>query len=512
MPAASAARAPGPATGESDGPARATGLPCGGPGRSRQRPSRPVVPGGRWPREDGSHTQRTAAAAPRSTGSHSTAMTRRRCGTAALRPRRGTLTAVLGGSGSGKSTLGKLLAGWLRAGHAGRSARQPGLGGSLLEFHGESDDPRDLPRRLVRPRGLRTAGRRSHAVLGALHGRGGAGLRPGKPSATPRAGMLRQVARTTAERTGSRLLERTRPRSPAANCAGSRVGCAVIAHPGRAVLRPNRLASLDAAGRPLASCVNSSVDGLLDAGTAVVLLSQSADALARSAGHWIVLDAGTVTAEGPPAEPPGGRRFQRSPGLLAERQGCRVAENATARARPAPAATGRWNPGTVPRFWRSGGRPSRYHQAPCRRKPAARPGTCSSHDLDLAAAGRGDRSPVPVPNGAGKSTLLRHLNGLLLAAAGEVLVLAVTKYGRHSRRDASLADGRAAVPTARGTSFSNGPSCGRSHFGLRSSPAVKPPPRGRRGAGRRRARRCIRRAPGRTVRHRRNGFSPWPRS
>ena len=38
----------------------------------------------------------------------------------------GSLTAVLGGSGSGKSTLGKLMAGWLRAGHAGAIPRQPG--------------------------------------------------------------------------------------------------------------------------------------------------------------------------------------------------------------------------------------------------------------------------------------------------------------------------------------------------------------------------------------------------
>src|SRR6059058_5176148 len=58
---------------------------------------------------------------------------------------RGSLTAVLGGSGSGKSTLGKLLAGWLRAGHSGTLRGSLELGGRRLDFHGSAADPRINP-------------------------------------------------------------------------------------------------------------------------------------------------------------------------------------------------------------------------------------------------------------------------------------------------------------------------------------------------------------------------------
>ena len=54
----------------------------------------------------------------------------------------GSLTAVLGGSGSGKSTLGKLLAGWLRAGHAGQLRGSLELDGTLVDFRGLPEDPR----------------------------------------------------------------------------------------------------------------------------------------------------------------------------------------------------------------------------------------------------------------------------------------------------------------------------------------------------------------------------------
>ena len=94
----------------------------------------------------------------------------------------GTLTAVLGGSGSGKTTLGKLLAGWLRAGHSGVLRGSLALGAdrcwsstAIVTIPGSTLPPG--------PAGWATcpqdAGR--HAVLGALHGGGGAGLWPGKP-------------------------------------------------------------------------------------------------------------------------------------------------------------------------------------------------------------------------------------------------------------------------------------------------------------------------------------------
>ena len=64
---------------------------------------------------------------------------------AAISAAPGSLTAVLGGSGSGKSTLGKLMAGWLRAGHAGQFRGSLELDGTLLEFRGVPDDPRINP-------------------------------------------------------------------------------------------------------------------------------------------------------------------------------------------------------------------------------------------------------------------------------------------------------------------------------------------------------------------------------
>ena len=87
----------------------------------------------------------------------------------------------------------------------------------------------------------------------------------------PRVEMIRQVART-AELTGlSGLLGRNPAQLSGGELRRLAVACAVIAEPGVLVL-DEPLASLDAAG---AAQLRNLVDGLLDAGTAVVLLSQS---------------------------------------------------------------------------------------------------------------------------------------------------------------------------------------------------------------------------------------------
>ncbi|KQN86724.1 ABC transporter [Arthrobacter sp. Leaf69] len=317
----------------------------------------------------------------------------------------GTLTAVLGGSGSGKTTFGKLLAGWLRAGHSGVLRGSLALGADRVEFHGNSNDPRINPAAWSGRAGYvpQDAGAMLSSVRSTVAEELAFGL---ENRGVPRVEMIRQAART-AERTGlSGLMGRNPAQLSGGELRRLAVACAVIAEPGVLVL-DEPLASLDAAG---AAQLRNLVDGLLDAGTAVVLLSQRADALARSAGHWIVLDGGTVTAEGPPAEVEEGAAFSDA-GIVAEGRGA-----ASPGTRPAPAAPAApvlelrgvgFGYGTTTRTTK-------------RSAGTARPAPVL-HNLNLTVR-PGEIVAVTGPNGAGKSTLLRHLNGLLQPQTGEVLL------------------------------------------------------------------------------------------
>lgn len=151
-----------------------------------------------------------------------------------------TLTAVLGGSGSGKSTSGRLLAGWLLPGDGGRLSGFLELDGTRLAFNGTAADPRVDP---------------------GSWGR--------------RVGFVPQDA-----------------------AAGLSTVRAIISCPS-VLAMDEPFASLDAEG---AAELAALVRDLMAAGTAVVILSQRADAFLHDADAWLLLAHGTVAAAGTPAE------------------------------------------------------------------------------------------------------------------------------------------------------------------------------------------------------------------
>ena len=211
--------------------------------------------------------------------------------------RPGTLTAVLGGSGSGKTTLGKLLAGWLRPGHSGTFTGSLAQAGEVLEFSGGHDDPRINPSAWSDRVGY--VPQDAAAMLTTVRSTVAEELAFGLENrGIARPDMVRRVARV-AELTGlTALLDRDPATLSGGELRRLAIACAVIQAPGVLVL-DEPLASLDAAGIIQA---RNLIGRLTGAGTAVVVLSQEADGLARSASHWLVLDGGTATAVGPPRE------------------------------------------------------------------------------------------------------------------------------------------------------------------------------------------------------------------
>jgi len=340
-----------------------------------------------------------------------------------LSVRPGTLTAVLGGSGSGKTTLGKLLAGWLRAGHSGVLHGSLALGAEVLEFRGGSGDPRINPAAWSGRVGYvpQDAG----AILSSVRSTVAEELAFGLENrGVARPEMIRQVARI-AEQTGlSALLDRDPAQLSGGELRRLAVACAVIVEPQVLVL-DEPLASLDAEG---AGELRALVDGLLDAGTAVVLLSQAADALARNAGHWIILDGGTAVAEGPPADVEKGAVL-RDAGVLAEGPdtGTPVRLPTAAAVAPGSVVPGSVAPAAAVPVLELRGIGFGYAAA---KTPTGRPakgpaGSLPASDLlrgvDLTVL-PGEIVAITGTNGTGKSTLLRHFNGLLRPQAGEVLV------------------------------------------------------------------------------------------
>ncbi|MGY3317546.1 ABC transporter ATP-binding protein [Arthrobacter sp. TE12232] len=324
----------------------------------------------------------------------------------------GSLTAVLGGSGSGKSTLGKLLAAWLRAGQAGEFRGSLELDGTRLEFAGAPGDPRINPAEWSRR--VAFVPQDAASMLSTVRATVAEELAFGlELRATPREDMLRAVERTAA-RTG---LSGLPDRDPATLSGGElrrlAVGCAVITEPDMLIL-DEPLGSLDAAG---AARIEDLVRSLCMAGTGVVLLSQSADRLAREATHWTVLDAGTVTAAGAPAQLIGSAELEHA-GVLVP-----GTHRPDAGAVPGPGPASPAVPG-----------PRSAALEPClelcgvgfgygqdQRRRGTGPRQRVLRDVDLAVH-QGEIIAVTGPNGAGKSTLLRQFNGLLRPSEGEVLV------------------------------------------------------------------------------------------
>lgn len=311
----------------------------------------------------------------------------------------GTLTTVLGGSGSGKSTLGRLLGGWLRPGDAGVLHGRLALAGRTLESRGGSD-----PRigSAAWSRHVAYVPQDAASMLSTVSATVAEELAFGLENrGTPRPEMLREVARS-AELLGlTALLDRNPATLSGGELRRLALGCALIGGPDVLIL-DEPLASLDADG---AARLRTLVRALTAAGTAVVQLSQRVDGLARSAGHWVVLDAGTVTAAGSPDA------VAASPQLAATAV---VLEEPPGGARP-----GR---GTLPPAG-CGGVPLLEVKDLAFSYPA--PGGPDPNPLltglDLVVRA-GEAVAVTGPNGAGKSTLLRSLIGLLRPDSGEIRI------------------------------------------------------------------------------------------
>ncbi|MGX1161444.1 energy-coupling factor transport system ATP-binding protein [Arthrobacter sp. SLBN-100] len=346
----------------------------------------------------------------------------------------GTFTAVLGPSGSGKSTLGRLLAGWLPPGPGGRLEGQLTLGGTRLQFDGAADDPRINPAQWGRQVGF--VPQDASAILSTVRATVAEELAFGLENAgTDRPAMQAAVERTAALLGLSALLDRHPDTLSGGQQRRLAIGCAVIAEP-EVLIMDEPLASLDAAGADELAILLAS---LVTRGTAVVILSQAVEEALCQAERWIVLDAGTATASGTPAE------FTSAPGRL-------------------PAGI-RW-PGTMPAPRQELLQRPRAKDGPALARDLAAPddhrddhSAAATPVLELrgvnfgyadkgrsgrkaraAAGGTCDERPQPVlrdidlelpagqivavtgPNGAGKSTFLRHLNGLLRPTSGSVLV------------------------------------------------------------------------------------------
>jgi energy-coupling factor transport system ATP-binding protein len=346
--------------------------------------------------------------------------TRPALGNAVLQVTPGSLTAVLGGSGSGKSTLGKLLAGWLRAGHAGEFRGSMELDGTRLEFHGAPDDPRIDPAEWSRR--VAYVPQDAAAMLSTVRATVAEELAFGLENrATPRMSMLRAVERTAARAGLSGLLDRDPATLSGGELRRLAVGCAVIAEPDILVL-DEPLASLDGAG---AAQIEALVRTLCRAGTGVVLLSQAADRLAGEATHWTVLDAGTVTAAGTPAQLAGSAELERSgvlvPGFAAGAGPGRALPHAGSGI-PAAAAldTGAVDTGALDTAALELCRVGFGYARHARRRVDPAPALVL-RDVDFTVR-PGEIVAVTGPNGAGKSTLLRHFNGLLRPSEGDVRV------------------------------------------------------------------------------------------
>jgi energy-coupling factor transport system ATP-binding protein len=325
----------------------------------------------------------------------------------------GSLTAVLGGSGSGKSTLGKLLAGWLRAGHSGTLHGSLELGGTRLDFRGSPADPRINPAEWSRR--VAFVPQDAAAMLSTVRSSVAEELAFGLENrATPRRDMIHAVERVAAATGLSGLLDRDPATLSGGELRRLAIGCAVITGPDVLVL-DEPLASLDAAG---AAQVADLIRSLVAGGSAVVSLGQAVDAIALQAQRWTVLDGGTVTSAGAPAHVLGSAELDASGVRLPGSAASAGSAGSAARCGPARAD------GKGPAILELDAVGFSYGTGSRRPGPAPESGLQQAsvlRDLDFSLR-PGEIVAISGPNGAGKSTLLRLFNGLLRPSSGDVRV------------------------------------------------------------------------------------------
>jgi energy-coupling factor transport system ATP-binding protein len=332
----------------------------------------------------------------------------------------GTLTAVLGGSGSGKSTLAKLLAGWLPGAHGGSFAGSlqvgatPGAAARTITFSGGENDPRIDPAAWAEHVGL--VPQDPAAILSGVRATVAEELAFGLETRGTDRPTMRRMVEETAARTG---LAGLLGRDPATLSGGElrrlAVGCIVITGP-RVLVLDEPLASLDAAG---AADVLELIAGLRHGGTAIVVLSQSADQLARAASLWLVMDGGTAIAcSTPGALLEEGTSLRRAGVVVPATAGAPIPDGAGPpsdfRPPPLPAVAAERVPSGPPAALELQRVSFTFPEAPGSGRYVLDGLELRVHRHEIVA--------VTGPNGAGKSTLLRHFNGLLRPDTGQVVV------------------------------------------------------------------------------------------
>ncbi|GAB4099548.1 ABC transporter ATP-binding protein [Sinomonas halotolerans] len=315
----------------------------------------------------------------------------------------GSLTAVLGASGSGTTTLARIASGWaLGSGHAEFTGALALEGAAPLVF-----SPGNAPRLSLGAWGREVAfvpERAADLLTGASASVGEEIAFSLGQRAVPRAEMERRVPSAAAEVGLGALLEH-----PVEGLSGGQLrrlalACALVDDP-RVLVLDSPESSLDADG---VAALGRAVRGLRRRGAAVVLVGSCAGPLARSADHWVVLGAGTVAAEGPPAVVRPSAAFASSGVLPAD----------PAEAEP-PVPAGAPAVRAAPVHGRSPAQAAaELEGVRVSYRSRSVPVLVDAH-LAVAA---GETVAVAGPNGAGKSTLLRTLAGLVRPEAGTVRI------------------------------------------------------------------------------------------
>ncbi|MFD1214894.1 ABC transporter ATP-binding protein, partial [Arthrobacter sp. GCM10027362] len=204
-----------------------------------------------------------------------------------------SFTVVAGGSGSGKTTLAGILAGYLPGTTGGALEGMIRLAGQSLRYDGAGEPPAVDLRQWVRHVAHVPQDARSYLsmIRSTVEEELAFGL---ENMGVPAAGMAARIGAVAVQLELDGLLQR----HPARLSGGQErlVAIAAAAVTGAPVLVLDEpVAGLDASA---AARVAAIIGRLRAAGTAVVVLTQTLDALAADAGHALLLRDGIPIAEG----------------------------------------------------------------------------------------------------------------------------------------------------------------------------------------------------------------------